>query len=96
MDLGLAKDPYESFRIFQGRILDAYMGMSKEFNFVEVNANEPIEAQQKVVRDLISMKVELSAFESQPDSSHVASGPKSKTKSDSWKQESPNEDNAAA
>lgn len=95
MDLGLSKDPYESFRIFQGRILDAYLGMSKEFNFLEVNANEPIECQQKLVRELIATKVNLTAFESQRDSSAPAP-PAASTKSDPWKREMPNEDNAAA
>ena len=33
MDLGLSTDPYESFRIFQGRILDRYLAMSTEFGF---------------------------------------------------------------
>jgi len=31
MDLGLSNDPYESFRIFQGRILEQYMAISGEF-----------------------------------------------------------------
>src|SRR5262245_22417264 len=97
MDLGLSKDPYESFRIFQGRILDAYLGMSKEFNFLEVNANEPIECQQKMVRDLIATRVTLAAFESQPDQSKpIPASPAAKTKPDPWKREMPAEDNAAA
>ena len=34
MDLRLSTDPYESFRIFQGRILEQYLAMSTEFNFL--------------------------------------------------------------
>ena len=46
MDLRLSTDPYESFRIFQGRILEQYMAMSKEFNFVVMDANQNVEKQQ--------------------------------------------------
>src|SRR6266700_1900213 len=49
MDLRLSNDPYESFRIFQGRILEEYMGMSPEFGFLVMDANQPIEAQQSIM-----------------------------------------------
>ncbi len=62
MDLGLSSDPYESFRIFQGRILEQYLGMSTEFKFLVVDANQPIEAQQSVVRELISARIDLAAY----------------------------------
>src|SRR5438093_3806903 len=54
MDLRLSTDPYESFRIFQGRILEQYLAMSTEFNFLVIDANQPIEAQQTVVRQLMA------------------------------------------
>src|ERR1700761_3215248 len=57
MDLRLSSDPYESFRIFQGRILEQYLAMSTDFNFLVVDANQPIEQQQIIVRDLVSAKV---------------------------------------
>ncbi len=62
MDLALSNDIYESFRIFQGRILERYLGMSDEFNFMLMDANQPIEAQQNVFRDLVASKLDLSAF----------------------------------
>src|SRR6266567_3921003 len=62
MDLRLSADPYESFRIFQGRILEQYLAMSKEFNFVIMDANQPIEAQQSVVRELMTSKMKLTSF----------------------------------
>jgi dTMP kinase len=62
MDLKLASDPYESFRIFQGRILDQYLAMSSEFNFVVIDANQNIEAQQSLVRELVAAKLDLAAF----------------------------------
>ena len=62
MDLRLSTDPYESFRIFQGRILEEYLAMSTEFNFLVIDANQPIEAQQAIVRDLVAAKVNLKKF----------------------------------
>src|SRR5881628_1604339 len=62
MDLRLSTDPYESFRIFQGRMLEQYLAMSTEFSFLVVDANRAIEAQQSVVRELISAKLDLAGF----------------------------------
>jgi dTMP kinase len=62
MDLHLSTDPYESFRIFQGRILEEYLAMSTEFKFLVVDANRPIEAQQAIVRDLVAAKVNLKKY----------------------------------
>jgi dTMP kinase len=62
MDLGLSKDPYESFRIFQGRILAQYMAMSGEFNFVVMDANQHVEMQQALVRRRVSEHIELKKF----------------------------------
>jgi len=64
MDLKLSRDPYESFRVFQGRILEQYLAMSREFNFLEMDANQAIEAQQSVVRELVASRLNLSAFAS--------------------------------
>ncbi len=62
MDLRLSTDPYESFRIFQGRILEQYLAMSMEFNFLIVDANQTIEAQQNIVRSLVAGKLDLPSF----------------------------------
>lgn len=62
MDLGLSTDPYESFRIFQGRMLEQYLAMSTEFNFNIIDANQSIEPQQDTVRTLVSKKISLSKF----------------------------------
>src|SRR5882724_10797855 len=56
MDMHLSADPYESFRIFQGRLLEQYLAMSTEFNFVIIDANERVEAQQSIVRQLVRAK----------------------------------------
>ena len=70
MDLHLSSDPYESFRIFQGRILEQYLAMSTEFNFLLMDANQPIEAQQSIVRELIAARLDLSAFVSEASQSN--------------------------
>src|SRR5881409_3073209 len=62
MDLRLSSDPYESFRIFQGRILQQYLAMSTEFNFLVIDANQSVEAQQSIVRQLVSKRITLSKF----------------------------------
>src|SRR5205814_626477 len=64
MDLRLSNDPYESFRIFQGRIVEQYLSMSTEFNFVVVDANERVETQQAVVRRLVAQRINLGRFRS--------------------------------
>ena len=62
MDLRLSADPYESFRIFQGRILEQYLAMSTEFGFLVIDANQRVEAQQSLVRQLISARMDLSKY----------------------------------
>src|SRR3954454_12543311 len=62
MDMHLSDDPYESFRIFQGRILEQYLAMSTEFNFVIVDANDRVEAQQSIVRQLVRSRINLKDY----------------------------------
>ena len=62
MDLGLSNDPYESFRIFQGRMLEQYMAISSEFNFVVMDANLHVEKQQVLVRKLVGERIDLKKF----------------------------------
>lgn len=62
MDLRLSSDPFESFRIFQGRILEQYLAMSTEFNFLVMDANRPVEPQQSILRQLVTAKIDLAKF----------------------------------
>jgi len=62
MDLRLSTDLYESFRIFQGRMLEQYLSMSTEFNFLVMDANQHVEKQQAVVRELVAQKLNLNDF----------------------------------
>lgn len=53
MDLGLAEDPYRSFELFQGRILDQYSAIAPEFGLCEIDATLPITRQQAQVRQMV-------------------------------------------
>lgn len=53
MDLGLSHDPYKSFELFQGRILNEYDAMVEEFGLKEIDATMPIGKQQARVREMI-------------------------------------------
>jgi dTMP kinase len=64
MDLGLSRDVEESFRIFQGRILDEYDGMAEEMDFHVIDAALSIEEQQQQMREIV-VKVLGEALESQ-------------------------------
>lgn len=66
MDLRLSNDPYESFRIFQGRLLEQYLAMSTEFGFRVIDANNPVEIQQSLVRQLVSASLKLGDYVASP------------------------------
>ena len=54
LDIGLSDDPYESFAIFQGRILDEYEKMVDEFGLTVIDATLPLVKQQEMVREIIT------------------------------------------
>src|SRR5437867_10612103 len=87
MDLHLSHDPYESFRVFQGRILEQYLAMSTEFKFLVLNANQLVEAQQVVVRKLVAQRIDLEKFKR--NESYQPAEPLIANKL--WKQEEPHE-----
>ncbi|MDI9400415.1 MAG: dTMP kinase [Limisphaerales bacterium] len=62
MDLKLAPTREESFRIFQGRMLEKYVELSEEFDFTTINANRTIEEQQSEVRKLLVNHLDLEKF----------------------------------
>ena len=64
MDLGLSADPYESFRIFQGKIYEEYLAMKGRFRFIEIDGSAPIETQQQAVRELIAAEIDLPRYRS--------------------------------
>lgn len=62
MDLGLAADVTESFRIFQGRIMEHYDAMADEFAFTVVDATRTIHQQQELVRSVVADRLDLARF----------------------------------
>lgn len=63
MDLSLAADIKESFKLFQEKILIEYEKMIEEFGLTVIDATLPINEQQKKVRDIVMKKIkELKKF----------------------------------
>ncbi len=61
MDLGWSRDPTESFRLFQGRVLEIYDELVEEYGLHVVDARGSISDQQQVVRQLVSSLLEKAA-----------------------------------
>ena len=59
MDLALSSQPVDSFRIFQGRVLDEYDRLVEEFGLSVVNAVGSITDQQRVFRRLVSQHLQI-------------------------------------
>ena len=57
MDLGISDDPEESFRLFQGRILEEYEKMIRDFDLHVIDATMPIEEQQMQIRQMVKTKL---------------------------------------
>ena len=53
MDLNLSNDEYESYRIFQGRIIEQYKGMASKEGFVVMDGTLDIELQQRIMREKV-------------------------------------------
>jgi len=68
MDLGLHSDPFESFKLFQKRIIQEYEKMVDEFGLTAIDATLPLTEQQEIVRELVAshlkgaLKAERSAW----------------------------------
>jgi dTMP kinase len=57
MDLGLSRNVQESFRLFQGRILDEYEAMIDEVGFHVIDATGSIEDQQQQMREIVTREL---------------------------------------
>jgi dTMP kinase len=60
MDLGWSTNPIESFRLFQGKVLEEYDRLVDEFGLEVVDAVGSITEQQRHVRGLIAPRLEMS------------------------------------
>ena len=54
MDLNLSNDEYESYRIFQSRIVEQYEGMAQKDRFAVIDGTLDIEEQQSLMRRYVS------------------------------------------
>jgi dTMP kinase len=57
MDLGLSRNVVESFRLFQGRILEEYDAMAAEMGFHVIDATGSIEQQQQQMREIVMREI---------------------------------------
>lgn len=64
LDMSWSDEPEESFKIFQGKILDEYDRMVQEFGLTRIDATRSIEAQQREMRQLISAHLGKKRFKS--------------------------------
>jgi dTMP kinase len=61
MDLGFSREPVESFRVFQGKVLEIYDQLVSEFDLDSIDATGDISTQQNEVRRLT--EAALAGFE---------------------------------
>jgi dTMP kinase len=55
MDVGLSRDPHESFRLFQGRVLELYeKKLVPQFGLKVIDAMGHIDSQQRIVRRMVA------------------------------------------
>ncbi len=52
-DLGLTSSREESFRMFQGRLLEEYDRLTEEYGLIKIDATETIAVQQQKVREYV-------------------------------------------
>ena len=53
MDLGLSQDPIQSFRLFQGKVLEEYDRVTEEFGLTVIEGKRSVVEQQREVRKLV-------------------------------------------
>ncbi len=58
MDMGWSRDVNESFRMFQGKVLDEYDRLVEEFGLEVIDATGGIPDQQRRVRKLVARELE--------------------------------------
>ena len=62
LDMGWSTDPYESFRIFQGKVLQEYDAMKDRFGFTQVDSDQDIHLMQQEVREIVKQGINLAAY----------------------------------
>ena len=67
MDLGWSANPLESFRLFQGKVLDEYDTLVQEFGMEVIDARGSITEQQRLVRSVTSQHLNMNRVEMTDD-----------------------------
>jgi dTMP kinase len=67
--MGWSANAVESFRIFQGKVLDEYDRLVDEYDLSVVNASPSITEQQRAFRKLVSQHLEIESVDEQLDES---------------------------
>jgi dTMP kinase len=67
MDMGWSSSLVDSFRLFQGKVLDEYDRLVEEFGLSVVNAVASITEQQRIFRKLVSQHLEIEDDDEQLD-----------------------------
>jgi len=71
MDMGWSSNPNESFRLFQGAVLEEYDRIVDEFGLQVIDAAGSITAQQRLVRELIAPHLTPNTTEKKTDEQPV-------------------------
>ncbi len=62
MDLNISYDRAESFRVFQGMIMEQYDKMTDTDHFVLMDGTEPVDKLQRLMRNLVRERIDLKRF----------------------------------
>ncbi len=62
MDLGLSPDIYQSFRLFQGGVMEQYDRMADEFGLTVMDATRTIHRQQEIMRRIVAERIDLARY----------------------------------
>ncbi|NTU61191.1 MAG: thymidylate kinase, partial [Caldiserica bacterium] len=62
MDMGFSDNIKESFKIFQGNVYQQYELLSKQYDFVVMDATLDIHQQQETMRKIFTGKIDLTNF----------------------------------
>ncbi len=62
MDLNISYDRAESFRVFQGMIMEQYDHMVDTDDFVVMDGTQPVNKLQRIMRELVRQRIDLKRF----------------------------------
>ncbi len=57
-DMGFSSDKWESFQVFQSKLLEEYEELTEEFGILSIDATQPIAVQQQQVRRYVEPLIE--------------------------------------